>query len=46
MSIRMFATPAAAAYSDGAGVTVPPPPFPSQRSYAATVGTPLTGAIV
>ena len=41
MPIRMFATPAAAAYSNGAGVTVPPPPFPAQRAYATTVGVPL-----
>jgi len=41
MPIRMFATPTAAAFSNGVGVLVPPAPFPAQRAYATTVGTPI-----
>jgi hypothetical protein len=43
MTIRMFATPLAAALYDNPNglVLVPPPPAPAQRAYTSTPGTPI-----
>ena len=42
MTIRVFATPLAAQFDNNSGlVVVPPPPFPAQRAYVSTVGTPI-----
>ena len=42
MTIRIFATPLAAAFDNPNGVVlVPSPPAPTQRAYSATTGTPI-----